>query len=38
MRTLKTSLSLILAATVLGPFVTLSAYAATIVAAAMLAP
>jgi hypothetical protein len=38
MRTLKTSLSLVVAVTVLGPFVTLSAYAATIVAAAMVAP
>jgi hypothetical protein len=38
MRTLKTSLGLVVAATVLGPFVTLSAYAATLVAAAMVAP
>jgi hypothetical protein len=37
-RTLKTSLGLVVAATVLVPFVTLSAYAATIVAAAMIAP
>jgi hypothetical protein len=38
MRTLKTSLGLVVGATVLGPFVTLSAYAATLVAAAMVAP
>jgi hypothetical protein len=38
MRTLKTSLSLLAAATVFGPFFALSAYAATILAAAMVAP
>lgn len=38
MRTLKNSFGLLVAATVLGPFITLSAYAATIVAAAMVAP
>jgi hypothetical protein len=38
MRTLKTSLGLVVAATVLGPFVTLSGYAAAIVAAAVVAP
>lgn len=38
MRTLKTSVSLVVAATVLGPFFALSAYAATILAAAMVAP
>jgi hypothetical protein len=38
MRTLKTTLSLLVAIAVLGPFVTLSGYAATIVAAAMVAP
>jgi hypothetical protein len=38
MRTLKTSLGLLVAAIVLGPFVTLSAYAASIIAAAMVAP
>jgi hypothetical protein len=38
MRTLKTSLGLVIAVTMLGPFVTLSAYAATLVAAAMVAP
>lgn len=38
MQTLKTSLGLAVVATVLVPFVTLSAYAATIVAAAMIAP
>lgn len=38
MRTLKTSLSLLVAATVLGPFVALSTYAATILAAAAVAP
>ncbi len=38
MRTLKTTLSLLVAAAVLGPIVTVSAYAATIVAAAMVAP
>jgi len=38
MRTLKTVVSLVVAVTVLGPFVTLSAYAATILAAAVVAP
>ena len=38
MRILKTSLSLVVAATVLGPLFALAAYAATIVAAAMVAP
>jgi hypothetical protein len=38
MRTLKLSLSLLAAATVLGPLAALSAYAATILAAAMVAP
>jgi hypothetical protein len=38
MRTLKTSLSLVVAATVLGPLFALSAYAATILAAAAVAP
>jgi hypothetical protein len=38
MRILKTTLSLLVAATVLGPFVALSAYAATILAAAAVAP
>jgi len=38
MRTLKTALSLVVAATVLGPFVALSAYAASILAAAVIAP
>lgn len=38
MRTLKTTLSLAVAVTVLGPFVTLSAYAASILAAAVMAP
>jgi hypothetical protein len=38
MRILKTSLSLVVAATVLGPIVTVSAYAATILAAAAVAP
>jgi hypothetical protein len=38
MRTLKTALGFVVAATVLAPFVTLSAYAATLVAAAMVAP
>ena len=38
MRTLKTSLGLLAAAAVLGPLVTVSAYAATLVAAAMVAP
>jgi hypothetical protein len=38
MRTLKTSVSILLAATVLGPLVALAPYAATIVAAAMIAP
>lgn len=38
MRILKTSLSLIAAAIVLGPLITVSGYAATIVAAAMVAP
>ncbi len=38
MRVLKTTLSLVVAATVLGPFVALSAYAVTILAAAVVAP
>jgi hypothetical protein len=38
MRTLKLSISLLVAASVLGPFVTLSAYAATILASAMVTP
>jgi hypothetical protein len=38
MRALKTTLSLLVAVAVLGPIVTVSAYAATIVAAAMVAP
>jgi len=38
MRHVKTCLGLVIAASVLGPFVTLSAYAATIMAAAMVAP
>lgn len=38
MPTLKTSLGLAMVATVLVPFITVSAYAATIVAAAMIAP
>ena len=38
MRTLKTSVSILLAATVLGPLFALAAYAATIVAAVMIAP
>ena len=38
MRTLKTSLRLFVVATVLGPFVALSGYAATILAAAVVAP
>jgi hypothetical protein len=38
MRILKTSLSLVVAATVLGPLFALSAYAATILAAAAVAP
>jgi hypothetical protein len=37
-RTLKTTLSLFAAVAVLGPIVTVSAYAATIVAAAIVAP
>jgi len=38
MRIFKTALSLFAAVAVLGPIVTLSAYAATIVAAAVVAP
>jgi hypothetical protein len=38
MRALKTSLSLLVAVTVLGPFIALSGYAATILAAAAVAP
>jgi len=38
MQILKTSLGLVMVATVLVPLVTVSAYAATIVAAAMIAP
>jgi hypothetical protein len=38
MRTLRTSLCLLVAATVLGPFLALSGYAATILAAAVVAP
>jgi len=38
MRALKTSLSLVVAATVLGPLFALSAYAAIILAAAAAAP
>jgi len=38
MRTRKTSVSILLAATVLGPLFALAAYAATIIAAAMIAP
>jgi hypothetical protein len=38
MRHLKTCLGLVVAASVLAPFLTLSAYAATLVVAAMVAP
>ncbi len=38
MRILKNAFGLVVAAMVLGPFVTLSAYAATILAAAVVAP
>ena len=38
MRTLKLSLTLLASATVLGPFFTLSGYAATIIASAFVAP
>jgi hypothetical protein len=38
MRHLKTCFGLVVAASVLAPFLTLSAYAATIVVAAMVAP
>ncbi len=38
MQILKTSLGLVMVATVLVPFITVSTYAATIVAAAMIAP
>ena len=37
MRTVKTSLSILAAALVLGPFITLSAFAATILASAAMA-